>query len=523
MRSPAFFGPAYISAAKALANCECINLYPEVSEVKGGKAAGGFYTTPGLTYLTNLGSQQSSQPWTWGNPDVSLGNPGFDFSGGNSANRTPGGGPVRGQILMNGTLYVVSGSGFYSVDKNFNPTNLGTVTALYTPVSMITNGTQIAIFDGNRGFVYIAPQAATAGQAAIAQSFAAIDLPFQGPLSATYQDGFGLVNEVGTNAWWQSDLLDFITWDALNFSTVDSQPDDVIAVISLKRECWLLKQYNSEIWVNAGLPGFSFQRLEGVFIEAGIGAPYSLAKCGERIAFLSQDQEGAGIIVASNGYELERISTHYLEQRIQSFSTMTDAVGYSYQQKGHLFYVISFGAGNETWAYDFTASKAMGERAWHRRAVLNPATGSFDRHLGNNHAYAYGAHVIGDYSSGNLYEYDLSQATDNGFPRRWVRSWRALGEPMEDPTRFDSLRIDMQTGIGVLPGGNPLLRLRVSDDGGYNYKFTSFMPAGKTGETARRVKFRRLGSTKRNTGLDRMFELSSSDVFGVCLIGAVVE
>ena len=94
---------------------------------------------------------------------------------------------------------------------------------------------------------------------------------------------------------------------------------------------------------------------------------------------------------------------------------------------------------------------------------------------------------------------------------------------MEDPTRFDSLRIDMQTGIGVNPGTDPLCRLRVSDDGGQKFKFTRLASAGKVGETARRVKFKRLGSTKRNTGLDRMFELSSSDVFGVSLVGAVVE
>ena len=318
-------------------------------------------------------------------------------------------------------------------------------------------------------------------------------------------------------------MLDLTTWQALNFATVDSQPDDVIALGSLKRECWLLKEYDSEIWINAGNPGFAFQRLEGVFVESGIAAPYSLAKCGERLAFVAQNPEGSGIIVATNGYELERISTHYIEQRIQSFSTLADAVGYSYQQEGHLFYVISFPTGGETWGYDCTASKQLGEPAWHRRATFLPSTGMFARHLGVSHSFCYGKNIIGDYSSGNLYAYDLSERLDNGQQRRWLRSWRALGEPMEDPTRFDSLRIDMQTGIGVNPGTDPLCRLRVSDDGGQKFKFTRLASAGKVGETARRVKFKRLGSTKRNTGLDRMFELSSSDVFGVSLVGAVVE
>ena len=383
--------------------------------------------------------------------------------------------------------------------------------------------TAAAIDRGSQGFVYVSAQPATLTTAAVPQSFAPINLPFSGPLSATYQDGFGLVNQVGTNQWWQSDLLDLTTWGPLAFSSADSQPDNVIALGSLKREIWILKENDSEIWINAGLPNFAFQRLEGVFIETGIAAPYSLAKCGERLAFVAQNEEGCGIIVATNGYDLERISTHYIEDRIQAFPTVNDAVGYAYQQNGHLFYVISFDAGNETWSYDFTASTQLGERAWHRRANFTTATGFFDRHLGNNHVYAYGKHVIGDYSSGNLYSLDPGQALDNGQQRRWVRSWRALAQPMEDPTRFDSLRIDMQTGIGVPAGTNPMCLFRISDDGGYNYRQTRFKPVGKTGETTRRVKFRRLGSTKRAKGLDRMFELSSTDVFDVCLIGAELE
>lgn len=480
MRSPAFLGAAYISRAPTLANSEAINLYPEINETREGKAIGGFYTTPGLTLLSNAGA-----------------------------------GPIRGSLLMAGVLYVVSGSNLYSVDGNWNATLLGSVTFTSSPVSMITNGAQLAIFDGAQGFVYAPPAPLTS-----------IALPFSGPLSATYQDGFGLVNQVGTRAWWQSNLLDLRTWGPLNFSTADAQPDNIIALKSLKRECWLIKEHDAEIWVNAGNPGFSFQRLEGVFLESGILAPYSLVKCGEapgasRLAWLSKNEDGAGVVVATNGYQLERISTHYIERRIQSFTNASSAVAYSYQDEGHLFYVINFTADNETWAYDFTASAGLRQPCWHRRAAF--ANGLWNRHWGNNHTFAYGRHVIGDFQSGNLYAYDLNQPLDNGAQRRWLRSWRALGEPQENPTRFDRLRIDMQTGLGVPVGSNPQCTLRWSDDGGAHYPVSRIGAVGQVGETARRVQFMRLGSTKRFAGLDRLFELSSSDVFGVGLIGAEIE
>lgn len=480
MRSAPFFGPAYVSRAVTVANAEAINLYPEINDVKGGKAVGGFYTAPGLDLLAVIGT-----------------------------------GPIRGTILMNGALYVVSGFQFYSVDQNWNATLLGALAYKNQPVSLVTNGLQIAIFDGSQGFVF-APASGTS-----AATLAPINLPFSGPLSSTYQDGFGLVNQVGTNAWWQSNLLDLTTWQPLNFSTADSQPDDIIAIASLKREVWLLKETDSEIWVNGGLPGFSFERLEGVFLERGIAAPYSLAKCGDSLAFISSSDEGEGIVVATDGYMTRRISTHYIERRIQSFTNLADATGYAYQQEGHLFYVINFTTDNESWAYDFTASAALKEPCWHRRAIFS--NGLWLRHWGNNHVFAYGKNVIGDYQSGNLYAFNLNSSLDAGQQRRWLRSWRALPQPSDDPTRFDSLRVDMVTGLVVPAGTNPQVVLRWSDDGGSVWRGSRIGAAGKTGETARRVKFNRLGSTKRNAGLDRTFELSSSDVFGVGLVGVELE
>jgi hypothetical protein len=113
--------------------------------------------------------------------------------------------------------------------------------------------------------------------------------------------------------------------------------------------------------------------------------------------------------------------------------------------------------------------------------------------------------------------------TDNGAPRKWLRSWRASQQPSEQPTRFTSLRIDMQTGIGVPDGTNPQVVMRYSDDGGHTWSREWFAGAGKSGETGRRVKFNRLASTRRNHGLDRIFELSSTDPFPVALLGAELE
>jgi hypothetical protein len=133
--------------------------------------------------------------------------------------------------------------------------------------------------------------------------------------------------------------------------------------------------------------------------------------------------------------------------------------------------------------------------------------------------------MIGDYASGKIFIYNLDTLTDNGQPKRWLRSWRALPQPSEATVRFDSLRVDMQTGVAVV--GNPTASLRWSDDAGNSWSGPMVEGVGVEGATATRVMFRRMGSTRQESGLDRVLELSAtntvSDAFPAVLIGAELD
>lgn len=132
--------------------------------------------------------------------------------------------------------------------------------------------------------------------------------------------------------------------------------------------------------------------------------------------------------------------------------------------------------------------------------------------------------ILGDYRNGNLYTFDPENLTDNGVRRRWLRSWRALEKPREETTRFSSLRVDLESGTVLTPAGtNPQCVLRWSDDGGHAWSNERILPMGKTGETAESVKFNRLGSTRRFSLHDRIFELSGSDLAKVAIVGADVD
>lgn len=412
---------------------------------------------------------------------------------------------------MGTSLYAVSGSQVYSLTTAFASTALGSISAGQTgPCSMIDNGTQLGFCDGASFYL-------VSGGAISTPS-----LPFGNPVSAAYQDGFGLLNSNNTQAFYQSNLKDLSTWQALNFSSADADSDNIVAVANLNRVIWIFKQYHTENWVNAGLSGFTFQRLQGVYNEVGCAAAFSVATAEEYVFWLSQSMEGEGMVLMAVGSIPRRISTHAIEFAIGSYSTISDAIAYCYQQEGKLFYVLTFPTAGVTWVYDLRASLESGMPVWHQRASLT--NGILGRHWGNAYASFAGLNLIGDYQNGNIYAYNLNTLLDNNMTRKWLRSWRALAKPSENPVTFNSLRIDMETGASAVPiGTNPQVNLRWSDDGGHNWSNYRQMPAGPPGKTAQRVKFNRLGSTRRNSGLDRIFELSATDAFKVALIGAELE
>lgn len=475
MQSP-IFGPFYSSRSTNLADQQCINLYPELVETKTGKQPGALYGTPGLTLFQTFGA-----------------------------------GPIRGFHRTGSLLYVVSGQTAWSVDTHGNMRSYGTIPGGGI-CSIIDDGQQTAIFAGNQAFLIDKTS-----------KFSAIALPFTatGDIIASYQDGFGVITQPGSDLWFQSDLLDLSKWEALNFASASANADNLISIAQLHREIYLIKEDHTEVWINAGTSGFVFQRLEGVYLHRGCIAPHSPAIVGEDLMWLSRNEQGEAEVVLVQSYTPRRISTHAIEREFQSYATISDAIGFSYQQEGHVFYVLNFPSGNATWVYDASVSVLAQAPMWHRRAAFDPETG-FNRHYGQVGVFFNGMNLVGDYRNGNVYILDFNALTDNGDQRKWLRSWRALPQPSENPVRFSELRVDMQTGIGVPDGTAPQAVLRWSDDGGHLWSNERIVAVGPPGMTAQRVQFKRLGSTRRNSGLDRIFELSSTDQFPVALIGAEV-
>lgn len=488
MAKVALSGGAYQAHSVVASAQRCLNLYAEaMPQVQGEPASYAYYPTPGMTLLTTL----------------------------------PTAAPVRGiKLCSNGQLYVVAGSNVYAVSSSWSATLLGTITiGRTTPVSMAENGISLVIVDGtSHGWEVTLTT----------NAFAQITDPvFRGGDRADYLDTFLLFNVPGTPQFQSSDSL-ALTFDPLWFANKESYSDLLVTLCVAKREIWLIGQQTTEVWYNTGASDFPFQEMAAVFIPHGCVAKYSVATVDNAVYWLSATREGQGIVIEGAGYQAKRISTFAIEAEFATYAVISDAVGYTYQLGGHMWYVLAFPTEDKTWVFDKST------QLWHELAWIDN-NGVEHRHRANCAALAYGDVVVGDWQNGNLYALDLAVFTDNGQPIKRVRSYPHMiadgkrvfyrqfladieagnpgGDsftllPGDDFVREDGTLYLREDGTDLLresSASSGLLSLRWSDDRGHSYGNPVTQFAGATGAYLTSLQWQRLGMAR-----DRVFELSWS-------------
>ena len=467
MKSP-ILGSGYVARSVNAADNRMVNIFPEIVP-EGGKEAAFLQRAPGLRQLVQLPT-----------------------------------GPVRGLWTYGDYAYAVSGTKFYQIDSNWMYVEKGTVAGT-SPVNMSDNGIQLFIAAGANGYIYNANT----------DVFAQITDPdFYGAVGVGFLDGYFVFNEPDSQKFWVTSLYDGTSVDPLDFASAEGSPDDLVTLIVDHREVWLFGTTSVEVWYNAGLPDFPLARIEGAFNEIGCQAPYSVAKLDNALFWLGRDARGNGIVYRSKGYTGVRVSTHAVEWQIQQYTTLADAVAYTYQQDGHAFYVLNFPTANTTWVYDVSTE------VWHERAGWE--NNQFTRHRGQCQMNFADEIVIGDYISGVLYAYDMNVYSEADTIQKWLRSWRALPTGQNDLKRTTqhSLQLDCESGVGLTTGqgSDPQVMLRWSDDGGHTWSNEHWKSMGQIGQYGKRVIWRRLGMTTKIR--DRVYEVSGTDPVKIAIMGA---
>lgn len=450
-------GPTYQMEAVTFDNQRCANLYPITSESGSSKSVAALRSTPGLL-----------------------------------EEYTIGGGGIRGGIESSNRGFFVSGSDFYEVKTDGTTVNHGSLLTSTGTVDIEENPTQIMVVDGTYGYIFTKSS----------DTWAQItDGDFPTPSDLTFQDGYFIVTEKDTAKFWISNLNDGTAWEALDNTTVESSPDNLVGLKSDSSNLWLFGTKTTEVFRNTGNATFPFQRISGAIVETGCASQHTIQEIDNRLFWLGSDENGDAIVWASNGYSAQRVSTRAIEKLIAESTNFNESYAWVYHERGSAFYVLQIKGLATTPVLDVATG------LWHERTHLNPTSGVEEQHRGSCHIFFNKKHLVGDRLTNQIYEMSLDYYSDNGeeINRERITPHYDQEKALVTHAQFE---LDMETGVGTQSGqgSDPQVMLQYSDDGGRTYSAELWRDLGKVGAYRTRVKWNKLGRSR-----DRVYRIRITD------------
>jgi len=325
-----------------------------------------------------------------------------------------------------------------------------------------------------------------------------------GATHVEFFDGYFLWNDpLNSGRFYKSKGYDGSDIDASEFATAERSPDELRGILKANRVLWLVGSETAEPWHNTGAGDFPFEPIRSGFSEWGTAAPYSLVETAGLAFWVSQNEEGNGLIIMANGLQVKIISTPEIAAEISAISDISDCYTFTYQKYQQTFVAFTFPLGGKTIVYDTTLGKF---HTWKSK--------SLGYHRSSGLTFIYGKHLVGDPITGRIYELDWSNYTDNGdlIERKRIS---AVFHAEDKGINWDVIEMDIKEGVGNASSPDPKIHLRYRENNGAwsNYHSRSM---GKIGERNKKVRWRQLGYTESS----RVYEITVTDPVDAVLLDA---
>lgn len=407
--------------------------------------------------------------------------------------------PIRGLHQRGDFLYLVQRGTVYSVNNAGVHVALGTIGTTSGRVYMADNGVQLMITDGYAGYIYNF----------VTTVFVQItDVDYPGAGTVTWMDGYFIINQPNSQRFYISAINDGLSWDALDFASAESNPDNLVAVTTDNNTLYLFGSVTTEFWNDSGATDFPFAKISGGATEWGCAAVNSIVKFDNSIAFVAKNRMGQVIVARMNGYLPQKISTPEIEYIINNYSTTSDCTAISYMLGGHPMLQLNFPTGGQTWLYDGLS------QCWSQLKSYG-----ISRHIADIGVNYLDKIMVSDYSSGNLYRLDQSTYTDNGNPIAMEIISRHIDNDDKRIT-VDMVQLDMETGVGLASGqgSNPQIMMQISRDGGHTYGAERWVTMGAIGNYRTRARWYRNGQAR-----DWTFKFRIADPIKRVILGSSMK
>lgn len=432
-------GEAYTDDALPWSSQDLQNWIPEPAERPGTRTALKLASAPGLVEYADLGT----------------------------------GTTVRGTHDVEGLLLAVSGNSLFTVSPTGVPTEIGNIPGVGR-VSMshnqVTNGHEVAIFNGQSGYVY---DTRTGGLVQIT------DDGFPGARVGAFIDGYIAGLDPQGRYWFHSELREAREYNTLDRYDAEAAPDRLVSLAVSHREVMVLGDRTGQFFRNTGATTGTFQNSNGMEIEVGVAAPFAVATLDNTVMWLGND----GLAYRLDGHSPRIISTGPIAQAMSELNR-ANCFCTTWEDRKHKVVYFTFPEGH-TWGYDAWTDR------WHRRQSYG-----IKRWRLNTLTRSRGQWIGGDYANGKLYrlDWDVMKEADQPLVSR-------LRSPVVHADGNDIViaGLKLQFDVGRAPVGETdhFASIRYADDGGHNWSDARLPSIGSAGAYRTEVVERRLGMAQQ--------------------------
>lgn len=405
------------------------------------------------------------------------------------------GGTVRGSCVMSDQReFVVAGATLYEIVSGV-AVSRGAIAAGTSFVCLCAGETQLVAVDGSSGYVL------TLATNAFGQI---TDPDWRGAVWVTQVNGtFVFVPPNNLEQFYLSAIDDATTLDALDFSSADAQPGNIVTHRELKQETFFFKPYSTEVWIYDGAADFPLVRYNSTPIAVGAVGLRAVINAADTLIFVGRTTRGTGIVYMMVGHQPVRISNTAVETALQAPGVdLSNCVLWVQQKAGAEFVCVNAPGMLTSWCWD-AASKQ-----WHERGELvNGDWTPFrvDQVLAvGSQWHAFAGQVM--YRMGDDI-YAIGSA-----PLVRSRVWPHFPNPSMEPIVIYGIEAMCTSGYGGQ------IMMRISKDGGQTFGAWLLRSLGAVGRWMQRVRWLALGA-----GTDMIFELRVSDAVPLTISQVTVD
>jgi hypothetical protein len=292
------------------------------------------------------------------------------------------------------------------------------------------------------------------------------------------------------------------TIDGLSFISAERNPDDIVSVVAIGDELWVIGQSTCEVFSSSGDINAPFIRISGRVYQTGCVDKHSVTQTLKNtipcLIWITPSKE----VVLSQGVP-SKISNEAIEEVLKKATTFT---AWTFRTNRHDFYILNTDIA--TLVYDITSNlwyrwSSYQKDFWNAISGIHIndtvyAVTNFD---GKVYKLTYETQVSGG-------EYLVCEV--GGFIPNNTRT----------PAACSDITLYVNTGSSNSYIDDPLVELRWSDDGGKNWSAYIQGSMGLQGLYSTNVSFRSLGQIKRP---GRHIEVRFSELQSFRLDGATLN